>query len=124
LAGLTIGTVRRWLRCDPTFVAAHNVAPTVRENRPRAALADLGDQAVDTLNEALHGYAEPGELRAALETIKLLRLHEPGPARPTDPVAAERAIMERAYVEGLDDLLTPVPPSWRIGDGDEDEEDP
>jgi hypothetical protein len=122
-AGVTIGTVRRWLRSDPTFVAAHNAAVTARENRPRETLADLGDQAVDTLNEALQGYAEPGELKAAVETIKLLRLHEPGPARPTDPAAAERAILERAYVEGLDDLLTPVPPSWRIGDGDEDEDE-
>jgi hypothetical protein len=122
-AGVTIGTVRRWLRSDPTFVAAHNVALSALEDRPRAALAALGDQAVDTLSEALQGYAEPGELKAAVETIKLLRLHEPGPARPTDPAAAERAILERAYVEGLDDLLTPVPPSWRIGDGDEDEDE-
>jgi hypothetical protein len=122
-AGVSPGTVRRWLRSDPTFNAALNAALAEREARPRAALAALGQKAVDRLREALDGYGEPTELRAAVEVIKLLKLNEPAPSRATTPDAAERAIRQQVHNEMIAEALTPAPPSWRNGDGEDDEED-
>jgi hypothetical protein len=122
-AGVTPGTVRRWLRSDPPFIAAFNVALAERENRPRQALAALAAKAVAVVREALHGYAEPGELKAAVEVVKLLKLNQPAPDRATDRASAERAIMRRQHDQWMEDLLTPAPSSWRNGDGDEEDEE-
>jgi hypothetical protein len=86
-------------------------------------LAALADKAVAVVAEALDGYAEPGELKAAVEVVKFLKLTEPGPARPTTPAAAEREIMEREHTEMLDELLTPMPPSWKLDDNGYDDEE-
>src|SRR5262249_55847352 len=107
---------------DPTFIAAHNVALADREGRPRRALEGLGPKAVAVVRAALDGYAEPGELRAAVEVVKMLKLNQAAPARATTPAEAEREILQREHAQWLEDLLTPAPPSWRDGDGGESDD--
>jgi hypothetical protein len=123
LARVSPGTLRRWLADDPLFIAATNAALSERDGRPRAELAALGPVAVAVLRAALHGCAGPATARAALDTIRLLKLNEPPPARATDPAAAEREVLWRMEDERLQDLATPLPPSWVNGEYDEDEED-
>jgi hypothetical protein len=106
-AGVSPGTVRRWLRDDPTFIAAYNAALCERDAGPRTALAALGQKAVGILREAMDGYAEPSEMRAAVEVVKLLKLNEPMPGRATDPADAEREIRRSRDNELWEDLFTP-----------------
>jgi hypothetical protein len=120
---MTLGTVRSWPRSEPTFVAAYNAARETLENRPCQALAALGDRAVAVVREALNGFGDPVELRAAVEVVRLRELDEPGPARPTTPADAERAIGQRRHTEILDDLLTFASPSWGVNGDPEDDED-
>lgn len=103
-AGVSPGTVRRWLRDDATFIAARNAALAERDDRPRAELAALGEKAVAILKEAMDGHAEPGELRAAVEVVKLLRINEPPPARAAEPADAERQIALRVRSEAIQDM--------------------
>ncbi len=105
-AAVSPGTVRRWLRDDATFISAHGAALSERDGRPRTELAALGRTAVAILREAMDGHAEPGEVRAAVEVVKLLRIAEPAPFRATDPADAEREIARREHAEMLEDVLT------------------
>jgi hypothetical protein len=122
LARVSPGKVRRWLRDDPTFLAAYWTALSERDGCPRAELAALGLKAVAVLRAALDGDTDSNEVRAAIEVIKLLRLDEPAPSRATDPAAASRAIAQRADAELFEDLLTPPLPSWSKGDSEEEDE--
>jgi hypothetical protein len=108
---------------DPNFIAARGAALCERDARPRAELVALAIKAVAILREAMDGHAEPGEVRAAVEVIKLLKLNEPPPARATDPAAAEREVLWRMEDERLQDLATPLPPMWANGDGEEEDDE-
>src|SRR5262245_12513652 len=121
-AGVSPGTVRRWLADDPTFIAARNAALAERDDRPRAGVAALGQKAVAILREAMDGHAESGEVRAAVEVVKLLRLAEPAPARATDPADAERGIAARERAQMLDDVLCFPRAGWRDQEREENGE--
>ncbi len=71
------------------------------------------------LREAMDGYAEPGEMRAAVEVVKLLKLSEPGPARDTDPAEAERTIATRDKSNMMRDFL--AAPYWSNGEPEDGE---
>jgi hypothetical protein len=118
-AGVSPGTVRRWLADDPTFIAARNAALAECDDRPRAELAALGQKAVAILREAMNGHAESGEVRAAVEVVRLLKINEPAPARATDPADAERTIAQRERAQMLEDVLCFPRAGWR---GQEHEE--
>jgi hypothetical protein len=118
-AGVSPGTVRRWLRDDSTFLAAHGAALAERDDRPRAELARLGGKAVGILNDALDGYADPAEVRAAVEVVKLLRINEPSPDRATDPAKAESEVLRRRWDAMTADLGIP---SWVHDNGQEGDE--
>jgi hypothetical protein len=105
-ANVSPGTVRRWLLDDARFIAAHGAALCERDGRPRAELAALGEKAVAILREAMDGHAEPGEVRAAVEVVKLLRINEPAPSRATDPADAESAIKARKHAEVLQNIMS------------------
>jgi hypothetical protein len=122
-AGVSPGTVRRWLRSDPQFLAAYNAALAERDVHRRAALAALADKAVDTLREALVGYGEPTELRAAVEVVKLLRINEPAACGATTPEECDRQIRQREHYDMMAEALIPAPLAWRNGDGEDDDED-
>jgi len=122
-AGVSPGTVRRWLRDDATFLAARNAALSELDDRPRAALNALGQKTVAILREAMDGYAEPGEMKAAVEVIKLTKLNEPAPSRATDPADAGRQIARREEDEMMQELMTPQRHSRTAGDSDEEEAD-
>src|SRR5262249_24491898 len=94
-------------------IAARNAALAERDDRPRAELAALGQKAVAILREAMDGQAEPGEVRAAVEVVKLLRLNEPAPARATDPADAERTIAQRERAQMLEDVMCFPRAGWR-----------
>ncbi len=104
-AGVSPGTVRRWLRDDATFCAAHGAALSERDGRHRAELAALGGKAVAILREAMDGHAEPGEMRAAVEVVKLLKISEPAPARAAEPADAEEVIEQREDDRMFRDLM-------------------
>src|SRR5262249_28905481 len=120
-AGVSPGTVRRWLADDPTFLAAHEAALCERDGRPRAELAALGQKAVAILRDALDGHAEPTEVRAAVEVVKLHKSNEPVPARATDPAAAEREVAARERSNLIADVMTFPRPGW-VDEHEEDDE--
>lgn len=99
-------TLHRWLRDDAEFIAAYNAARAELQRSTRAALADLGHEAVGVMRDMLHSADVPApvKLRAAAMVLGMIGADEPEPIG-SDDAASIRRDQERALMSPLEQIL-------------------
>ncbi len=84
--GVGRGTLYRWLREDPDFIAAWNGWRRDLARAARSRLLTIGDTAVTTVQEAI----EKGNAKLAFDLIKQLGLFVPEPPGSDDAEVVRR----------------------------------
>ena len=84
--GVVRGTLYRWIREDPEFIAAYNGWRRDLARVARSRLLSITDSAIRAVQEAV----EKGNARLAFDLIKQLGLFAPEPPGSDDPEVVRR----------------------------------
>ena len=97
--GVSRGTIYRWLRDEPEFIAAFNAWRKDQTRTARARLLTISESAVTAVQTAI----EQGNAKLAFDLIKHLGLLSPEPEGSDDPkvVRRQNEIAKRTQMQKL-----------------------